>query len=133
MSLKNVETVRRSIAAFNRRDRAAALADYHPEIEWRQLQHAPDSPERIDGISALLAEWDRWEEAFDDFTREIEEYIDAGESVVTLTHWRATGKGSAIVIDQRTADVFEFAHGRIVRATTGYADRAAALKAVGLE
>ena len=28
--------------------------------------------------------WDRWEEVFDDFTAEIEEYIDAGESVVTV-------------------------------------------------
>jgi ketosteroid isomerase-like protein len=59
-----------------------------------------------------------------------EEYIDAGGSVVTVTRWRATGKGSALVIDLHSAEVFEFADGRVIRATVGYADRAVALKAV---
>jgi ketosteroid isomerase-like protein len=132
MSAKNVEIMRRSNAAFNLRDRNAAFADFHPDVEWRDLQHAADALECIHGRSEVLAIWDGWEEVFDDFTAEIEEYIDAGESVVTVTRWRATGKGSALVVETHTADVYEFADGRIIRATVGYADRAAALKAVGL-
>jgi ketosteroid isomerase-like protein len=132
MSAKNVEIVRRSNAAFNRRDRNTAVAVLHPDVEWRDLQHDPDTPECIHGRSALLALWDRWEEVFDDFTAEIEEYIDAGDFVVTVTRWRATGKGSALMIDQHGVEVYEFADGRIVRATNGYSDRAAALKTVGL-
>jgi ketosteroid isomerase-like protein len=133
MSAKNVEMMRRSNAAFNRRDRNAASAFFHPDVEWRDLQHDLDTPECIHGRSALLALWDRWEEVFDDFTAEIEEYIDAGESVVTVTRWRATGKGSALVIENHAAEVYEFLDGRIIRATLGYAGRAAALKAVGRE
>ena len=76
---------------------------------------------------------DQWYEAFDDFTAEIEEYIDAEQFVVTLTHWRATGKGSALVIDLHTADVVELSEGKIVRVTIGYADKSAALEAIGLE
>jgi ketosteroid isomerase-like protein len=132
MSAKNVEIMRRSNAAFNRRDRNAAFADFHPEVEWRDLQHDPDTPEFSHGRAAVLANWNRWAELFDDFAAEIEEYIDAGESVVTVTRWRATGKRSALAIDQHGAEVYEFADGRIVRATVGYADRAAALKAIGL-
>jgi ketosteroid isomerase-like protein len=132
MSTKNVEIVRRANAAFNRRDRDAAFADFHPDVEWRDLQHAADAPECVHGRSALLAIWDGWEEVFDDFTAEVEEYIDAGESVVTVTRWRATGKGSGLAIDLHTAEVYEFADGRIFRATVGYAGRAAALKPVGL-
>jgi ketosteroid isomerase-like protein len=132
MSAKNVEIVRCANAAFNRRDRDAAFADFHPDVEWRDLQHGPDTPECIHGRSEVLATWDRWAEVFHDFTAEIEEYIDAGESVVTVTRWWATGKGSALVIDLHSANVYEFADGRIVRATVGYADRAAALKAIGL-
>jgi hypothetical protein len=84
-----------------------------------RLQHAADTPEFIHGQSALLALWERWEEVFEDFTAQVEEYIDAGESVVTVTRWLATGKGSGLVIDLHTAEVYEFADRRIFRATLG--------------
>ena len=133
MSRENVEVVRHLNAAFNRRDLEALFAMYHPDVEWCDLQHAPDAPERLRGVSAVRAYVDQWYEAFDDFTAEIEEYIDAGQFVVTLTHWRATGKGSGLVIDLHTADVVELSNGRIIQVTIGYADKAGALKAVGLE
>src|SRR5438045_1830085 len=57
MSQENVESVRRANAAFNRRDPDAAVADYHPDVQWRDLQHAPDAPERLNGRDALLAYW----------------------------------------------------------------------------
>src|SRR5438046_6343972 len=65
-------------AAFNRRDRDALFAYYHPDVELRDLQHAPDAPERLIGIDAIRAYWDQWDDAFDDFTAEIEEYLDGG-------------------------------------------------------
>src|SRR6476660_3238614 len=55
MSEENVEIPGRATVAFNRGDRATAFADYHPEIEYRDLQHAPDSPERLHGRAALAA------------------------------------------------------------------------------
>jgi ketosteroid isomerase-like protein len=132
MSQENVETLRRSNAAFNRRDQDGAFAGYHHDIEWRQLQHAPDTPERLNGVSAVLANWDQWEAAFDDFGAEIEEYIDGGAYVLAVTRWRATGRDSGVAIDLRTVDVFEFADGKIVRATIGYSDKDAALADLGL-
>jgi ketosteroid isomerase-like protein len=133
VSREDVETLRRSNASFNRRDRDGAYADFHPDVEWRDLQGALDSPERLRGIAAVLALWDQYEDVFDEFTAEIEEYIDAGECVLAVAHWRAKGKGSGLEVEQRTVDVYEFADGKIVRATVGYADKDAALKAVGLE
>jgi len=133
MSQENVEMLRRSNAAFNRGDRAAAMAVYHPEVELRDLQPAPDSPERLVGRAALEAYWTQWEDAFADLVAEIEEYIDAGACVVTSTHWRAKGKDTGLPVDLRTADVFEFADGRVVRATLSYRNTDEALKAVGLE
>jgi ketosteroid isomerase-like protein len=132
MSQDNVETLRRSNAAFNRRDHEAGLADYHEDIEWRDLKPAPDSPERLTGIAAVSEYWNLWLDAFGEITAEIEEYTDAGDHVVAVTHWQARGEGSGIVTDLHTADVYEFADGKIVAATIGYPDKAAALKAVGL-
>ena len=133
MSKENLETLRRSNAAFNRRDSEGGLADFHPDIEWRDLQPPPDAPEYLTGISAVREYWDLWMGAFGEMTAEIEEYIDVDDRVIAVTHWKAKGEASGILTDVRTADVYEFAHGKIVRATIGYADRAAALKAVGLE
>ena len=133
MSQENVEIVRRMNAAFNRRDRDALFAYYHPDVELRDLQHAPDAPERLIGIDAIRAYWAQWDDAFDDFTAEIEEYLEAGKYVLIATRWRGKGKDSGLEIDLHTVDVVEFADGKIVRVTIGYADRDEALRAVGLE
>jgi hypothetical protein len=132
MSQENVEIVRRANRAFNSGDREGALADYHPDVEWRDLDHAPDTPECVRGVAALRGLMDQWDEPFEEFRAEIEEYIDAGDCVVAVTHWRGKGKGSGLIVDQHTADVFEFADGKIVRVTLAYSDKSAALKAVGL-
>ena len=133
MSRENVEVVRRMNAAFNRRDRDALRAFYHPDVELRDLQHAPDAPERLFGIHAVHAYWSQWDAAFEEFTAEIEEYLDAGTYVLTGTRLRGKGKDSGLENDLRAAEVIEFADGKIARLTSGYSSKDDALKAVGLE
>jgi len=132
MSQENVETIRRANEALKRGDRDSALADYHPDVEWIDLAHAPDSPERGRGLSAVHTIWDQWEEAFDDFGADIEEFIDAGRYVLAVTRWYARGKGSGIVTDVRQVDVFEVENGKVVRAALAYPDAQTALEAFGL-
>ena len=132
MSKENVEVVQQMNAAFNRRDRDALLAYYHPDVELRDLQHAPDAPELLVGIDAIRGYWTQWDDAFDDFTAELEECLDLGDCVVTATHWRGRGKDSGLEIDLRAVEVMEFADGKIVRLTSGYSSKDEALKAVGL-
>ena len=133
MSQANVETVLRTTAALARGDRDAVLAGFHPDAEWRDLHHPPDTPESVRGEGALQGLWDEWERAFPGFSVDTDECLDAGDRVVTLTHWWVQGRSSGLTLDLRTWDVFEFADGKIARVTTGYADRSAALKAVGVE
>lgn len=133
VSRENVEIVRRANMAFNLGDREGAFADYSPDVEWHDLQHAPDAPERVRGLSALRTIWDQWEQAFDEFTADIEDFIDAGDFVVAVTRWRAKGKGSGLALDLHAADVYEFKGRKIVKVTLGYPpDKHAALKDVGL-
>ena len=128
-----MQIVRRINEAFNRGDLDAMFAYYHPDLEWRDLQHAPDAPERLRGINAVGAYLEQWEDAFDDFTAEIEEYIDLGACVLTTTHWLGKGKDSGLVIDLHTVDVVEIADGKVVRITIGYSTKDEALDAEGLE
>src|SRR5256885_43630 len=63
MSAENVETVRRAVAALNAGDHDGALADFHPDVEWRDLMHAPDIPERVRGAAAVRAILEQWDAA----------------------------------------------------------------------
>src|SRR5437879_1077878 len=132
MSQANVEILRRVNAAFNRGDRDAVFAGDHHDMQLRDLQHAPDAPERLIGIDALRAYWDQREDAFDDCPAESEGYIDTGAYVRAGSQWRAKGKDSGLAIDLRTVDVAEFADGKLVRVTIGYSNKDEALKAVGV-
>ena len=125
----NVEVVRRSNAAFNRGDRERAFADYRPDVEWRDLQHAPDVVETVRGIAAIQMIWDQWIAAFDQFTAELEECVEAGEFVVAVVRWRARGEVSGLSLDLHTADLYEFADGKVLRVTLGYSYKQAALAA----
>jgi len=133
VSQENVEILRRSNDALRRGDLEGVYAEFDAEIEWCDLLHSPDSPERVVGLDSLREVLHQRLAAFDDFTADVEEYIDAGDAVVTVTRWHGTGRESGINVDTYTAEVYEFANGRVVRATAGYPDKATALHAVGLE
>ena len=133
MSQEDVDFLRRAVELGSETDLEAMAARYHPDAELRDLQHLPDIPEVLRGRAAILATWERWLEALDDWTLEVNEYIDADPWVVCDVRWRATGKGSTASIDWRVAEAYEVKDGFIVRQIAGFPNVAAALKAVGPE
>jgi len=77
VSQENVDVVRQANALLRRGDLHGVSALYHEDADWRDLQHAPDTPEAVRGRAAILALWTQWMEVFDDFTADVYEYIDA--------------------------------------------------------
>ena len=132
MSQENVETIRGLNALVNAGDGIAAAALFHPEAEWRDLAHAPDTAEVLHGTDAILAAWEQWTHVFGEFKAEVYEYIDADPWVICDTRWYGKGRGSAVVVDIRQADAYELKGGKVVRAVLAYPDTATALEAVGL-
>jgi ketosteroid isomerase-like protein len=133
VSEENVDLVRQANAFLRRGDLQRVIDLYHEDADWRDLQHAPDTPEAVRGRTAILALWTQWMEVFDNFTADVDEYIDVDPWVVCDTHWRGTGKGSELAIDLRSADAVKVREGKIARVIIGYADVPTALKAVELE
>lgn len=133
MSQENVELVRRVNALANAGEWDAVFELYHPDIEFRDLQHAPDMPEVFRGRAEGRLVVENWTAAYDEFAAEIYEYIDAPPWVVCDTRWHGKGRGSDVPIDGRAADAYEVRDAVVVRVILGYADVATALKAVGLE
>jgi ketosteroid isomerase-like protein len=131
MSRENVEVIRSVIASFNAGDLDAAAELFHPDAVWRDLSHAPDTPEVLVGVKAILAVAEQWAQAFDGFGAEVYEYIEAHPWVICDTRWFGKGRGSAAGVEIRQADAYELKGGRVARAVLAYPNAATALEAVG--
>ena len=129
-----MEVVRRIWDAWERRDSDAAVALYHPEIEWEQTANARGGPgpgihRGVEGIRRWFRDW---LEAFDDYYAHAEEFIDAGENVVVRLRQGGRGKGSGVSVEMPAFwQVYRLRAGRVVRIEI-YSDRSEALEAAGL-
>ena len=133
MSQENVEVVRDSFDAFAKRGLDALAKFWHPEINWRAIEGAPDDVGEMLGIEAVRRYLQDWLDMFDDITVVPEKLIDVGDDrviAVQVTSGRA--KLSGIETQLRYAVLYTVWDGKIVRGRE-YAELAEALKAVGLE
>ena len=128
MSQENVELVRRGIQSV---EAFWSLLDEH--VVW-DLREAPalDLHGVYVGRDAVIEASRHWWGTWDDYRLDAEELIDAGSSVVVVVHERGRGKGSGAPFEQRFAQVWTFARGRIIRWEL-FPDKDAALEAAGLE
>jgi ketosteroid isomerase-like protein len=131
MSKENIEVVRAFMASPNAGDWASMFAWFAPDVELRDLAHAPDVPEVLRGTETIRRVVAGWIETYDEFRTEVFEYVDADPWVICDTRWYGTGKGSGMAIEQRVADAYEVRDGKIVRALMSSPDVATALQAVG--
>ena len=114
MSEANVEKTRAFIAAYNRRDFDAAVRDFDAEIEWvlpaRQQSDSGRGPE------AALRFFEQIDETMEELQLEPQEFIDAGDRVLTRLRHRGRGRVSGIEIDEELYhQVATFRDGRVVR------------------
>ena len=131
MSQENVEVVKGAVDAFNDHDLDRYLSFLAPEFEFVDHMGAV-AEEQGTGLDAIRRQVEGWFEAFPDFRVSVDEYIDAGDLVVSVSTWQGTGAGSGLPYHQEAAEVTTIRDGTIVHVELGFADRAAALEAAGL-
>ena len=131
MSQENVEIVRAANAAFNAHDTKRWLSFVLPEMEFVDHGGAV-AEETASGHEDLSRLAEAWFETFPNFRATTEEYIDAGDRVVCVTHWQGTGAGSGLPYSQHAAEIYTLREGKIVHAEMGFADKTEALEAAGL-
>jgi ketosteroid isomerase-like protein len=131
MSRENVETLRRAVDAFNRRDLEAFLSCCAEDGEWHPILHSgvEGAPYRgRDGIREWFADTDAgWSEVW----AEVEEERDLGTRVLAFGSFRATGRESGVELSTPIAWVCEFRGDKIGRGWA-FTSREDALEAVGL-
>ena len=130
MSQENVEIVRKSLEALDP-DLDAVAEFWHPEIDWRAIEGAPDDIGVFTGHAAMRHYYEQWFETFAELRAEIEDIVDAGEQVVVALHVIGKVEGSQAEIDMRLGIVCTVRNGLIVRGRE-YATREEALEAAGL-
>ena len=131
MSQENVEIVKGAVDAFNAHELDRYLSFLAPEFEY--VDHMGAVAEvQGSGIDAIRRQVEGWSDAFPDFRASVDEFIDGGDRVVSVTTWQGTGAGSGLPYYQEAAEVVTVRDGKIIRAELGFVDRASALEAAGL-
>jgi ketosteroid isomerase-like protein len=126
MSRENVELVRRMYEAYLGGDVEGTLAYFHADVEV-------DFSVRVDsrvgrGRQELNEVVSSWIGTWDEYTEEIEEIRDLGDSVCVVAMQHGRGKGSGVPFENRFASIYEIADGAITSITM-YTDLDSALQA----
>jgi ketosteroid isomerase-like protein len=130
MSQENVEIVRAIVHCFNERDGVGFGAFLAPDAEIVPVRAALEGTV-YRGSDAAAQYCAAVDETWQDLRWEVEEIRDGGTWTLALGHIRGNGRASDATIDARAGWVARFRDGLVIDFQT-YADRAEALRAVGL-
>jgi ketosteroid isomerase-like protein len=130
MSEDNVAVVRRAFEAFIRGDFELAMAAFDPAVEYDLTRIVPDG-QVLSGPAGVWEGMRRWLVAWEDYRMEVDEYLDAGDSVVVSFRESGRGKGTGLPVEQSVTGIWKLDDGKVVRVTP-YLDRRQALQAAGL-
>jgi ketosteroid isomerase-like protein len=131
MSRENVEMIRRVLDQAP--DNPTVLWEvFDDDVRWELGSlDIPDAGGTWRGPAGVREFFRRWAGAFEDWSYEVDEIIDAGDSVVVHIHQWGRGKGSGVTVDSRFWQVWTIRNGKVVRGTH-HSERAEALEAAGL-
>jgi ketosteroid isomerase-like protein len=130
VSEANVETMRAALEAFNQRDGEAFGALLTDDAEIVPVRAAMEGT-TYQGPNAAEQYCTAVDESWEDLRWEVEEIRDGDGWVIALGYIRGHGRDSGAAFDAKGAWVAHFLGGLITNFHT-YANRAAALEAVGL-
>ena len=126
---ENIELTRRSFEAFNRGDIGEVLERLAPDVEVHTDPGLPNSG-TFHGHDGALLWFERWLEAWETFTIEIEQIIPVGDDLVVCVVQHGRGRGSGVEVKMRAAYVLTIRDGRTTRLHL-YPDKATALEVAG--
>ena len=132
MSEENVNLVRQGYDAFNRGDIDTVMGIMAPDIEWQEpdVEGLPDRGTHHGSEAVANDVFGSVAEHWDDFQAVAEEFLDAGERVIVLGHFRVRGKATGRSVDAPYAHVWTLRDGKAVH-FRNYMDTATFLRSLG--
>jgi ketosteroid isomerase-like protein len=129
MARDEVEMVRILFGYWERGEWPASPELFAPDFEAVFSGTSFPDPGSYRGGRSTMAAWQRWLDAWEEFSMELEETVPAEGRVVALNRLQGRGKASGAAVDAEVGCIFEFEDGRITRMV--FCDRHAALEAAG--
>lgn len=111
--MSNVETVRRCYVAMANRDAATVLELLDEAVEWRQPESLPWGG-TYRGPQEVLDFFTKVNEHIEGLRVDVDEYLDAGASVVALGWVRGVSRSTGQPVAVRLAHVWKLAEGKVV-------------------
>lgn len=117
MSHENVTLIKNLYDAFAAGDVPGVLGAMSPEIIWNEANNFPyaDGNPYVGPDAILSGVFARIMNEWNDFAVEVDEFLDAGDSVIALGRYTGTFKGTGKSQNTQTAHVWRISHGKIVR------------------
>jgi ketosteroid isomerase-like protein len=131
MSEENAELVRRCFDLFLSRNLDELERLLHADAVL-DLSRRVFNPQVYRGFGGLRRFVEETDEAWDAFHPELDELIDSGDMVVAAARIGGTGRGSGVPTEMRVFQIWEIRDGKVARLTSGYLDRAEALRDAGI-
>jgi ketosteroid isomerase-like protein len=127
MSEENAEIVREAWDAYSRADYDRVAGFHDPHIVVITLEDGA-----VYGNDAVLANYERWNEAWEGAETTLDEVIGRGDRVFLAARFHARGRASGVEVETRLYEVYTVRDGKVLRIDE-YATRAEALEAAGLK
>lgn len=109
-----VEAMRRGYEAVNRRDFAAMVESFDPDIEWYDAPEMPGAGV-YHGPSRIASVIENFLDVWDEVRLELEELIPIDDRVVAIVGFHMRGRGSKVPLDGVVAHVWTWHQGKTVR------------------
>jgi ketosteroid isomerase-like protein len=127
MPEENVEVVREAYDAYSRGDYDRLEGIHDPHIVVVTLEDGV-----VYGNDAVLANYKRWNEAWERAETTLEEVIGQGDRVFVTVRFHGRGRGSGVEVETRFYEVYTLRDSKVLRIDE-YEHRAEALEAAGLQ
>jgi ketosteroid isomerase-like protein len=121
--MNNLAVVQKMYRALARKDLVAVREILHPEIEWIQSAGFPGGGRQVGADAVLQGVFARFGVEWVDWQANVDQWLDAGETIVALGKYHGTFKATSKTTDAAFAHVYDVKDGRIVRFRQ-YADTA---------
>jgi ketosteroid isomerase-like protein len=131
MSKENVELAKRLNEAGKRGDVEAGMQFLAEDVVGVEFGDRLDAPNVFYGRKALIDYYSQLADVFEDFERETDEWVDAGDWTISVGHWVGTGQSSGVPVEgPQSTNALRWREGKIVEFLMNLESKEAALEAV---